>query len=354
MPAAANPDGLLLRLPRIRSSGIVACEQSTSAFFCVAGAAVGTLGRATTKGRPSSSARTRLLRLAWLLLPTFWLTGNTLCAREEAEEPELAPIPAFGSYVVDQVRLLSHRERSSLERELGRFARQKGSQVAVLIVESTRPESAESYGIRVLEEWKLGRKGLDDGILLLIVTGERTVRMEVGYGLEETISDAEAKRIIEERILPFFKTGQFFSGISIGIEAILAKISGEPLPPLKRHPEPKAAQTSNRIPLLLAALLVLLLVIGSLFGPLLGPLLAAGTGGIAGWALFGSFWLSLLCAVLGAILAFLFAGSLSGKALLILWHRGGDLSRFGTGRMAGGAKDGKELSKVSSAASGRW
>ncbi|WP_155996654.1 YgcG family protein [Verrucomicrobium sp. 3C] len=343
--------------------------QSTFACFRVAGSARRTLWGLIAKRppspkpaavpaghplRPASSARVaRLLRLACFLLPTFWLAGNALCAQQEAEEPELAPIPAFGSYVVDQVRLLSRRERSSLERELGRFARQKGSQVAVLIVGSTRPESGESYGIRVLEKWKLGRKGLDDGILLLIVTGERTVRMEIGYGLEETISDAEAKRIIEERILPFFKTGQFFSGISIGIEAILAKISGEPLPPLQRHPEPKQAQTPHRIPSL-AALLVLLLVIGSLFGPLLGPLLAAGTGAIAGWALFGSFWTSLLCAFLSSILTFLFAGSLSGKARSVLWRHGRESSRFRTRSVAGGARDGQEPPKGCGAASARW
>ncbi|MDD4933392.1 MAG: TPM domain-containing protein, partial [Methylacidiphilaceae bacterium] len=289
----------------------MACAQSTFGFSSVAAFAVETLCRATAK-RPTSlgpaffparhpcrpgfsGSVARLLRFSWILLPIFWLAGNDLRAQEDAEEAGLAPIPAFTSYVVDQVRLLSRRERSSLERELGRFARQKGSQVAVLIVGSTRPESAENYGIRVLEEWKLGRKGIDDGILLLIATEERTVRIEVGYGLEETISDAEAKRIIEERILPFFKTGQFFSGISIGIEAILAKISGEPLPPLKRHPEPKPAHAPHRI-LFSAALLVLTLIIGSLFGPLLGPLLAAGTGGIAGWALCGGFWVGLLCA----------------------------------------------------------
>ncbi|MGD9895505.1 MAG: YgcG family protein [Candidatus Methylacidiphilaceae bacterium] len=243
----------------------------------------------------------------------------------------MAPIPAFEGSVVDQAGLLSRRERNSLERELDRFARQKGSQVAVLIVRSTRPESAESYGIRVLEEWKLGRKGMDDGILLLIVTDERIVRMEVGFGLEQTISDAEAKHLIEERILPFFKTGQFFPGISIGIEAILAKISGEPLPPLRRPPEPKHAQTPSRI-LLLAALLVLALVIGSLISPLIGVLLAAGAGGIAGWTLFGGFWMSLLGALLSAILAYLFAGPLSRKTRIALGLRDRDLSRLGAGQ----------------------
>ena len=301
----------------------------------------------------------RLLRLSSLLLALLWSGGGPLSAQHETAEPEAAAIPPFRSYVVDQARLLSGRERASLDRRLSLFAQRKGSQVAVLIVPTTRPESAESYGIRVVEEWKLGRKGIDDGVLLLVVTDERVVRLEVGYGLEGAIPDAEAKRIIEERILPFFKQALFFSGISVGLDAILAKISGEPLPPLKGTPKPvpKSAEPPDRGPLL-GGLLVLVLVIGSLFGPLLGTALAGGIGFVAGWALLGGFWIGLLTGVLGAGAALFFSGSLQRRGRPVIWRDGRDLpglgnwGRFGGG--SGGFPGGQGGQFGGGGASGRW
>ncbi|MDD2677263.1 MAG: TPM domain-containing protein, partial [Methylacidiphilaceae bacterium] len=230
----------------------------------------------------------RLGSVLRLLLAVLWLGAGPLPAQDEIEEPEAAAIPPFQSYVTDQTGLLSGRERASLDRRLRLFAQHKGSQVAILIVPSTRPESPESYGIRVVEKWKLGRKGIDDGVLLLIATEERVVRLEVGYGLEGAIPDAEAKRIIEERILPFFKKNLFFSGISVGLDAICAKISGEPLPPLKAHPKaaPRSAERDDQGELL-GGLFVLVLIVSGLFGPFLGAALAGGLGLLAGWVLLG-------------------------------------------------------------------
>ncbi|CAB4243973.1 conserved protein of unknown function [Methylacidimicrobium sp. AP8] len=301
-------------------------------------------------------------RLGWvlgLLFALFWLDAGPLAAREESEEPQVAPIPPFESYVVDRARLLSARERASLDRRLRLFAKRKGSQVAVLIVPSTRPESPESYAIRVVEKWKLGRKGIDDGVLLLIVTQERVVRLEVGYGLEGAIPDAEAKRIIEERILPFFKKDLFFTGISVGLDAICAKIAGEPLPPLKPPPEApaRAAERGDRSGVL-GGLFVLVLIVSSLFGPFLGAALAGGLGLLAGWLFLGGFWTGLLLGLLAAGAALFLAGFLRGRAGPVVWRDGTDLSGWGYwtgfGGESGGFRGGGGGQFGGGGASGRW
>ncbi|QSR84821.1 YgcG family protein [Methylacidimicrobium sp. B4] len=297
--------------------------------------------------------------IRWPLFALLWLGGSLLWAQVETEEPEAAAIPPFQSYVVDQARLLSGRERASLDRKLRLFAQQKGSQVAVLIVPTTRPESAESYGIRVVEQWKLGRKGIDDGVLLLIVTEERVVRLEVGYGLEGVIPDAAAKRIIEDRILPFFKKGLFFSGISVGLDAVLAKISGEPLPPLKAIPKaaPKSAEGADRGPIL-GGLFVLVMVVSSLFGPFLGAALAGGLGLLTGWALLGGFWIGLLVGLLAAGAALFLAGFLSGRGGPVAWREGRNFSGWGGwggfGGDSGGFRGGQGGQFGGGGASGRW
>jgi uncharacterized protein len=118
---------------------------------------------------------------------------------------------------------------------LGEFERTKGSQVAVLIVPTTQPESIEQYAIRVADQWKLGRTGVDDGVLFLVAKDDRTLRFEVGYGLEGVLPDALCNQIINGFALPRFKEGDFFGGIRDGVSRILGTIQGEPLPPPPRQ-----------------------------------------------------------------------------------------------------------------------
>ncbi len=101
----------------------------------------------------------------------------------------------------------------------------------MLIVPTTRPETIEQYSIRVAEQWKLGRKGVDDGALLLVAKDDRALRIEVGYGLEGVLPDVVAKRIIEDIIVPRFKSGDFYAGIDTGVDAMIKVVDGEPLPP---------------------------------------------------------------------------------------------------------------------------
>ncbi|HMM72726.1 MAG TPA: TPM domain-containing protein, partial [Rhodocyclaceae bacterium] len=142
----------------------------------------------------------------------------------------LAPIPALSARVTDAVGLLSAEERQGLEQRLARIETEHGAQLAVLIVPTIAPESIEAYSLRVVEAWRLGRRGVDDGVLILVVVKERGLRIEVGRGLEGAIPDAVAKRLIAEVIAPRFAERDYVGGLTSGIERIGALIAGESLP----------------------------------------------------------------------------------------------------------------------------
>src|SRR6201994_56830 len=139
-------------------------------------------------------------------------------------------VPPLTGRVVDLTGTLSGDEIASLTKKLCNFEIIKGSQIAVLIVPTTAPEEIEQYSIRVAEAWKIGRKKVDDGAILVVAKDDRKLRIEVGYGLEGGLPDASAKRIIDEFIVPHFRTGDFAGGISAGVDRIIRSVDGEPLP----------------------------------------------------------------------------------------------------------------------------
>jgi uncharacterized protein len=226
-------------------------------------------------------------------------------------------VPPLTGRVVDLTGLLSGSAVNRIEGELAAFEARKGSQIAVLIVPTTSPEDIEQYGIRVADQWKLGRKGVDDGAILLIAKDDRRVRIEVGYGLEGALPDAVANRIIDETIAPHFKLGDYDRGVEAGVEQMIAVVNGEPLP----QPDPKWERHHGLQTVLPLALIVVVVASGLLravFGRLLG---SAAAGGLAG----GIAWLLTHVLTLGfgaGVLAFLFA--------LFLGSSGG-VSRLGGG-----------------------
>jgi uncharacterized protein len=155
-------------------------------------------------------------------------------------------IPTLTGRVVDQTATLSNDQAATLERKLRDFEKRKGSQVAVLIVPTTLPESIEQYSLRVANQWKLGRKNIDDGVLLTIAMNDRKLRIEVGYGLVAVLDDFSAKRIIDEVIVPRFKLGNFAEGVSEGVDRILEAIDAAPVPATNTLPGPKLAQQIRR------------------------------------------------------------------------------------------------------------
>jgi uncharacterized protein len=200
------------------------------------------------------------------------------------------PIPKLQSRVTDLTNTLSAEQRQALETRLAEFESRKGAQIAVLLVPTTQPETVEQYARRVLDEWKLGRKGIDDGALLLIAMQDRKLRIETQYGLEGPLPDATAKRIVDEIIVPRFKQKDFYGGISSGIERMIAVVDGEPLPP----PQPKAQQRSDDFDVggLLMLGFALVFVVGTvlrrMIGRVGGAAATAGIGGAISWLVIGT------------------------------------------------------------------
>jgi uncharacterized protein len=233
-------------------------------------------------------------------------------------------VPPLTARVTDLTGTLSGGAVARIEAKLAAFEAKKGSQIAVLIVPTTAPEEIEQFSIRVEDAWKLGRKGVDDGVYLIVAKNDRRVRIEVAYGLEGALPDAVANRIIAETITPHFKLGDYDGGVEAGINQIISVVNGEPLPQPDKKWE-RHGGLGNLLPLLLIVVLVGGGVLRALFGRLFG---SVATGGLAG----GIVWLlsHVLPIGIGAgVVAFLFAMLAGGS-------RGGWTSGGGFGGGLGG------------------
>jgi uncharacterized protein len=263
-------------------------------------------------------------------------------------------VPPLTSRVTDLTGTLSAQQRSALEERLAAFEARKGSQIAVLVVPTTEPETIEQYGIRVAEQWKIGRKGVDDGAILVVAMKDRALRIEVGYGLEGTLPDAVAKRIIEEHVVPRFKQGDYFGGIDAGVSRMMAVVDGEPLPPPQRGaPRPGAFGGALESFLLVAFLLIFVVggMIRAMFGRVAGSGVIGLIGGIAGWLLLGSVIAAIVVAVVALFLSLM--GGMGGSRGRGSW--GGGMPGGGwSGGGGGGSWGGGGGGFGGGGASGRW
>ncbi|MHB9117533.1 MAG: TPM domain-containing protein [Burkholderiales bacterium] len=261
-----------------------------------------------------------------------------------AAGPALAEVavPPLQARVTDLTGTLSAAQRDSLERKLQAFEAKKGSQIAVLIIPTTQPEAIEAYSIRVVEQWKLGRKGVDDGVLLLVAKDDRALRIEVGYGLEGVVPDAVAKRIVSEIIVPKFREGDYPGGIEAGVDRLIRVIDGEPLPPPKRAARPTNWEAS--LPVMFATVLIVGGILRALLGRLAGAVAASVVTGVG----FGLLTGSLLGSLAVALVAFFFTLAGGGGRGFggIGGGYGGGSSGGGFGGGGGGFGGG--------GASGRW
>jgi uncharacterized protein len=265
-----------------------------------------------------------------------WLSSLLLLLATGLAVAEL-PIPPLTARVTDLTGTLASEQKATLDARLEAFEREKGAQIGVLIVATVKPETIEQYALRVVEAWKLGRQGVDDGALLLVAKDDRRMRIEVGYGLEGALNDATAKRIISETITPRFKQGDFYGGLDAGIEAMFTVVGGEPLPApdAQRSAGPAADDSFDK---LLFAGFVLIFVVGGLLRAVFGRFLAAGMVALAA-SVIASFLLSslLVAAIVGVVAFFVslvvgIAGARGGSGG-ISW--GGGSGRRGGGRSGG-------------------
>ncbi len=260
------------------------------------------------------------------VLIALWLG---VCAPAQGQ----VPVPPLTARVTDLTHTLSAAQVASLEQILQAFETRKGSQIAVLMVPSTQPESIEQYSIRVVEQWRLGRQRVDDGALLIIAKDDHAMRIEVGYGLEGALNDAVCARIIREIITPRFRQADFYGGISDGLARMIGVVDGEPLPaPAARSEAPQGGQYLS---FMVVAAVVLSAFASAALGRWPGALVSGGLIGILFW--FVAHLLVASAAI--AIVTFLFAllrGSTAGRVVGGAGWMGGFGGGLGGGFGSGG------------------
>nr|WP_245889873.1 TPM domain-containing protein [Fulvimonas soli] len=271
--------------------------------------------------------RRRGLRLLWLLAMAL-LSPALLRA---------ADVPRLARHVTDLTGTLTPSQVDQLDAKLVDLERRKGAQLVVLMVGSTQPDDIESYSLAVAEANKVGRKGSDDGVLLLVAKDDRRVRIEVGYGLEGAIPDAATARIIREYIAPKFRGNDYYGGISDAVGALTQLIDGESLPPPVDGGERPHRGIDFGHALLIGVFAAFFLrsLLGRIPALVRTPLGAALTGGLL-WLLLASLGGAVLGALIGGALMLLPAGagrSIGGGG----W---GGWGGFGGGGWGGGSGGG--------------
>jgi len=261
----------------------------------------------------------------WLgLLAAGVLLAGFACARAEVA------VPPLKARVTDLTGTLSAQQIRDLESRLNAFERSKGSQIAVLMLPTTAPETIEEYSIRVADAWKIGRARVDDGVILVVAKNDRKLRVEVGRGLEGAIPDAVAKRVVSDVITPHFRTGDFYGGVAAGTDALMKLIEGEGLPaPRSRVTVNGVHRTIDLQTIFL--LFVALVVTDAIFRRLFGRVIGAGiSGGIVGAIV----WLA------AGVVAFAVIGGLIGFVVALVNGLGGRRGNWASGGWSGGGWSG--------------
>ncbi|PWB53122.1 MAG: hypothetical protein C3F18_07750 [Nitrosomonadales bacterium] len=278
----------------------------------------------------------------WRFFFAAWLTlGASLALGEVA-------VPPLQARVTDLTGTLTAQQASELESLLRDFEARKGSQLAVLMLPTTQPETIEQYSMRVAEQWKLGRRGVDDGALMLIAKQDRSMRIEVGYGLEGALPDAVTKRIVSEVMTPYFRQGDFYGGIRAGVGQTIKVIEGEPLPrpAVKAGARTELSFFDDILPLAMLFIIVAGGMLRAFFGRFLGGFVAGGVAFFGAWLLLGSFVTALVI----ALIVLLITMSGSGRGGPFTAGSGG----FGGGGSSGGGFSGGGGGFGGGGASGRW
>jgi uncharacterized protein len=286
------------------------------------------------------------------------LLAGLLFLAHAAFGADLAPVAPLQAPVTDLTSTLSAAERNQLDERLRAFEAQKGTQIAVLIVATTQPESIEQYSLRVVEASKLGRRKIDDGILVLVARDDRAVRIEVGYGLEGAVPDVMANRIIEQVIVPHFRANDYYGGINEAVTRLIALVQGEPLPEPERKPAmPSGQGIGSFLPILLMLVFVGGAMLRGVFGSFGGAAVTGGIAGVIAWLLTSATVIAFGAAVLAFIFTLLGGGGGGGWTSRRGWGGFGGFGGGwggGGGFGGGGGWSGGGGSFGGGGASGRW
>jgi len=260
------------------------------------------------------------MRRLLVLLFAWWLAAITSTAWAQ----DVLPVPALNARVIDQTSTLSAAQRDALDAKLAGFEAQSGPQIVVLMVASTAPEDIAAYAQRVADAWKIGRREVGDGVLVVVAKGDRRVRIEVAKALEGAIPDLAARQIIDNQIRNAFRANDYAGGLNAAVDKLFERVRGEGLPePAKVKASKPGFQIEDVGIFFFVAIPIIGSVLARLFGRKFGTLLTAGAaGGIAWW-----FTASLLIAAGAGIAALVLVG---------LFGLGSALRRMGGGPHIGG------------------
>ena len=231
-------------------------------------------------------------------------------------------VPFLSGRINDTADMIPTEFRERLEGKLTAFEKETGAQVAVLTIDSLGGEVLEDYSLKVAQTWRLGRKGVDDGVLLLIAKSDRKLRIEVGYGLESNLTDAQCRRILDDVVRPEFRTGDFGRGVEAGVDAIIGTIQGKDTSPSRA---PAGVIRASEVPLgaRLIGSVVFTLVIGVF------SLLALLSKGCQSWFLYVflmPFYAAFPLALWGVL----------GAGLIPLWVIGFPIAKYWLRKTPGG------------------
>ena len=238
---------------------------------------------------------------------------------------DVLPVPPLTGRVIDQTATLGDAQRAALDGKLAALEQQSGSQMVVLVVPTTQPEDIASYAQRIADQWKIGRRDVGDGVVIVVAKNDRKVRIEVAKTLEGAIPDLAAKRIIDQQITPAFKAGDFAGGLNAAVDQLAARIKGEALPAPSSSPQRQGSQGLGWDQLAIfffVGVPIIGAVLTGMLGRKLGTLATSGVAGGAAW------WLSA---------SLLLAGVAGVVALLLVGVMGIGSARRGSGFARGGA-----------------
>ena len=256
----------------------------------------------------------------------------------------LLPVPPLTARVIDQTGTLSAADTQALDAKLAAFEQRKGSQVVMLMVATTLPEDIVSYANRVGNAWKIGRKEVGDGLLVIVAKNDRKVRIEVSKKLEGAIPDLAASQIIEGAMTPNFRQGNYAAGLDAAAGQIMARITGEALPaPAVRGGQGQSGegqlfggggfQWTDMAIFLLFAVPIGGAIARGIFGAKFGSLVTGGAVGALAMVVTASAVIAVAVGVLALVFT-LIAGSRGGSSVGRSGRRGGGLG--GLGGLGGG------------------
>jgi uncharacterized protein len=271
-----------------------------------------------------------------------------------ARAQSLTAIPALEAHVTDATGTLTAAEQAQLEQKLADFEARKGVQIAVLLVPTTASEDIEQYSIRVVEAWKLGRRHVDDGALLLIAINDHTLRIESGRGLEGVLTDAIDERITQDTMVPLLRQGQHFAAITAGADQMMRIISQEPLPPPDQSWKRPRPQHWNLLPVSIFVFLFGSAVMRSVFGRILGALLTGAGLGVLVFVMTQVLAMALGAGLVAGLLALIGVGTGWSSGGFGGGGFGGGFGGGGGGGSAGGGFSGGGGTFAGGGASARW